>query len=61
MRVAIGSYCYHCYFGEAYAALQPPADRAINRLGFRTCSRAEGDKSTGEWNDSHASSPLWNG
>ena len=34
MRVAIGSYCYHCYFGEAYAALQPPADRAITVWDF---------------------------
>jgi sugar phosphate isomerase/epimerase len=34
MKVAIDSYCYHRYFGEAYAGLQQPADRTMTVWEF---------------------------
>jgi sugar phosphate isomerase/epimerase len=34
MKVAIDSYCYHRYFGEVYAGLQPPADKTMTVWDF---------------------------
>jgi sugar phosphate isomerase/epimerase len=34
MKVAIDSYCYHRYFGEAYPGLQEPADRTMTVWDF---------------------------
>jgi hypothetical protein len=34
MKIAIDSYCYHRYFGEAYVGLQPAADRAMTVWDF---------------------------
>jgi sugar phosphate isomerase/epimerase len=34
MKVAIDSYCYHRYFGEVYAGVQRPADRAMTVWDF---------------------------
>jgi sugar phosphate isomerase/epimerase len=34
MKIAIDSYCYHRYFGEAYAGLQQPADRTMTVWDF---------------------------
>jgi sugar phosphate isomerase/epimerase len=34
MKVAIDSYCYHRYFGEAYAGLQQPAEKTMTVWDF---------------------------
>ncbi len=34
MKIAIDSYCYHRYFGEAYPGLQQPADRTMTVWDF---------------------------
>jgi sugar phosphate isomerase/epimerase len=42
MKIAIDSYCYHRYFGEAYAGLQPPAERAMTVWDFLRRARRLG-------------------
>jgi sugar phosphate isomerase/epimerase len=42
MKVAIDSYCYHRYFGEAYDGLQQPASRTMTVWDFLTRARRLG-------------------
>src|SRR5579885_2085091 len=42
MKLAIDSYCYHRYFGEAYPGLQQPADRAMTVWDFLKRARRLG-------------------
>lgn len=42
MKIAIDSYCYHRYFGECYAGLQPPADRRMTIWDFLKRARRLG-------------------
>jgi sugar phosphate isomerase/epimerase len=42
MKVAIDSYCYHRYFGEAYAGLQQPAGRTMTVWDFLQRARRLG-------------------
>src|SRR5262249_56477670 len=41
-KIAIYSYCYHRYFGEFYAGLQPPADRSMTVWDFLKRARRLG-------------------
>jgi sugar phosphate isomerase/epimerase len=42
VKIAIDSYCYHRYFGECYAGLQHPADRAMTVWDFLKRARQLG-------------------
>jgi sugar phosphate isomerase/epimerase len=42
VKIAIDSYCYHRYFGEFYAGLQRPADRAMTVWDFLKRARRLG-------------------
>ncbi|MBI3469668.1 MAG: sugar phosphate isomerase/epimerase [Planctomycetes bacterium] len=42
MKLAIDSYCYHRYFGEAYPGLQEPADRTMTVWDFLKRARKHG-------------------